>query len=224
MEKIKKALSRSRGILVTDFDRTLTLSGSSLHGAVHVLGEDSGLAMGKDKIFQTLGKSVLSQAKKGQETETFRKMAEDWWREQMELYVREGSSEETLRKAAQLLPPRMETLELLKLCSEEDLPVWIVSAGLGNVIRFWLEIRGFSHKGIRVLANELYYAENLPGAYGEIITPWNKKERFFETADPAEDQKLIFLGDKREDLRWRKNNEDSYLVRGEEIVKIEEFP
>ena len=118
----------------------------------------------------------------------------------------------------------METLELLKLCSEEDLPVWIVSAGLGNVIRFWLEIRGFSHKGIRVLANELYYAENLPGAYGEIITTWNKKERFFETADPAEDQKLIFIGDKREDLRWRKNNEDSYLVRGEEIVKIEEFP
>ena len=64
MEKIKKALSRSRGILVTDFDGTLTLSGSSLHGAVHVLGEDSGLAMGKDRIFQTLGKSVLSQAKK----------------------------------------------------------------------------------------------------------------------------------------------------------------
>lgn len=224
MEKIKKALSRSRGILVTDFDGTLTLSGSSLHGAVHVLGEDSGLARGKDRIFQTLGKSVLSQAKKGQETETFRKMAEDWWREQMELYVREGIREETLRKAAQLLPPRMETLEILKFCSEEDLPVWIVSAGLGNVIRFWLEIRGISHKEIRVLANELYYAENLPGAYGEIITSWNKKERFFETADPAEDQKLIFLGDKREDLRWRKNNEDSYLVRGEEIVKIEEFP
>ena len=87
----------------------------------------------------------------------------------MELYVREEIREETLRKAAQLLPPRIETLELLKLCSEEDLPVWIVSAGLGNVIRFWLEIQGISHKGIRVLANELYYAENLPGAYGRSL-------------------------------------------------------
>lgn len=215
---------RNRGILVTDFDGTLTLSGSSLHGAVYVLGKTSGLAMGKDRVFQTLGKDVLSQAEKGKETETFKKMAEDWWREQMDLYVREEIGEEILRKTAQLLPPRMEILEILKFCAEENLPVWIVSAGLGNVIRFWLEIRGISHKGIRVLANELYYAENLPGAYGEIITPWNKRERFFEAADSPEDQKLIFLGDKREDLRWRENNEDSYLVRGEEIVKIEESP
>lgn len=63
-----------------------------------------------------------------------------------------------------------------------------------------------------------------PQSIREIITPWNKKDKFFETADPAEDQKLIFLGDKREDLRWRKSNEDSYLIRGEEVVKIKEFP
>ena len=215
---------RNRGILVTDFDGTMTLSGSSLHGAVYVLGKTSGLAMGKDRVFQTLGKDVLSQAEKGKETETFKKMAEDWWREQMDLYVREEIGEEILRKTAQLLPPRMEILEILKFCAEENLPAWIVSAGLGNVMRFWLEAGEISWKGLRVLANELYYAEKVPKAYGEIITPWNKKDKFFETADPAEDQKLIFLGDKREDLRWRKSNEDSYLNRGEEVVKIKEFP
>ena len=44
MEKIRETLLRHKGVLVTDFDGTLTLSGSSLHAAVKVLGPDSGLA------------------------------------------------------------------------------------------------------------------------------------------------------------------------------------
>ena len=37
MEKIRETLLRQKGALVTDFDGTLTLSGSSLHAAVKVL-------------------------------------------------------------------------------------------------------------------------------------------------------------------------------------------
>ena len=101
--------------------------------------------------------------------------------------------------------------------------VWIVSAGLGNVIRFWLEAQGIWETGIQVLANELYYAGENPVGYGEILTIWNKRDKFFAVAAPEEEQKLFFLGDKREDLRWRKNNEESYLIQEGEIVKIEEF-
>ena len=223
MNRIKEELLQNRGMLVTDFDRTLTLSGSSLHGAVHVLGENSGLAVGRDRLFQKMGREVLRAAKRGQEKEALNKRAEDWWKEQMELYVREGIGQEVLKKAAELLSPRREALELLEFCRKETLPVWIVSAGLGNVIRFWLEAQGIWETGIQVLANELYYAGENPVGYGEILTIWNKRDKFFAVTAPEEEQKLFFLGDKREDLRWRKNNEESYLIQEGEIVKIEEF-
>ena len=104
MNRIKEELLQNRGMLVTDFDRTLTLSGSSLHGAVHVLGENSGLAVGRDRLFQKMGREVLRAAKRGQEKEALNKRAEDWWKEQMELYVREGIGQEVLKKAASGTP------------------------------------------------------------------------------------------------------------------------
>ena len=69
MNRIKEELLQNRGMLVTDFDGTLTLFGSSLHGAVHVLGETSGLAAGRDRLFQKMGREILHAAKKGQEKE-----------------------------------------------------------------------------------------------------------------------------------------------------------
>ena len=93
MNRIKEELLQNRGMLVTDFDGTLTLFGSSLHGAVHVLGETSGLAAGRDRLFQKMGREILHAAKKGQEKATLNKRAENWWKEQMELYVREGIGE-----------------------------------------------------------------------------------------------------------------------------------
>lgn len=222
MNRIKEGLLRSRGILVTDFDGTLTLSGSSLHGAVHVLGKASGLAAGRDRLFQKMGREILEAAGDRQGKEELYKKAEVWWQKQMELYVREKISEETLKKTAELLPPRREALELLEFCRRESLLVWIVSAGLGNVIRFWLEAQGITENGIRVLANELYYRGKNPAGYGEIVTIWNKNDKFFAAAAPEEERKLFFLGDKKEDLGWRKNNEESYGIREGEIVKIEE--
>ena len=223
MEKIRETLLRHKGALVTDFDGTLTLSGSSLHAAVKVLGPDSGLARGRDLLYNTLGKPLFEEALKGNVNSSLKKQAELWWEKQLELYVTEQVSEEILARAAALLEPRTEILELLRFCLEKEIPVWIVSAGLENVIRFWLEAQGIWETGIQVLANELYYAGENPVGYGEILTIWNKRDKFFAVAAPEEEQKLFFLGDKREDLRWRKNNEESYLIQEGEIVKIEEF-
>ena len=56
-----------------------------------------------------------------------------------------------------------------------------------------------------------------PARYFSIIQLSNSR-----AAAPEEERKLFFLGDKKEDLRWRKNNEESYGIQGGEIVKIEE--
>ena len=206
MEKIRETLLRHKGALVTDFDGTLTLSGSSLHAAVKVLGPDSGLARGRDLLYHTLGKPLFEEALKGNVNSSLKKQAELWWEKQLELYVTEQVSEEILARAAALLEPRTEILELLRFCLEKEIPVWIVSAGLENVIRFWLGQQEIPDEKIRILANR-------PAGQVPVITAWNKKERFFQQAGRSADRYLVFLGDQKEDLYWREENAESFLLR-----------
>ena len=84
-----------------------------------------------------------------------------------------------MARAAALLAPRPESLELLRFCLEKEIPVWIVSAGLENVIRFWLGQQEIPDEKIRILANRIRYREEKPAGQGPVITAWNKKERFF---------------------------------------------
>ena len=212
MEKIRETLLLHKGALVTDFDGTLTLSGSSLHAAVKVLGPDSGLARGRDLLYHTLGKPLFEEALKGNVNSALKKQAELWWEKQLELYVTEQVPEEILARAAALLAPRPESLELLRFCLEKEIPVWIVSAGLENVIRFWLGQQEIPDEKIRILANRRYREEK-PAGQGPVITAWNKKERFFQRAGRSADRYLVFLGDQKEDLYWREENAESFLLR-----------
>ena len=213
MEKIRETLLLHKGALVTDFDGTLTLSGSSLHAAVKVLGPDSGLARGRDLLYHTLGKPLFEEALKGNVNSALKKQAELWWEKQLELYVTEQVPEEILARAAALLAPRPESLDLLRLCLEKEIPVWIVSAGLENVIRFWLGQQEIPDEKIRILANRIRYREEKPAGQGPVITAWNKKERFFQRAGRSADRYLVFLGDQKEDLYWREENAESFLLR-----------
>lgn len=213
MEKIRETLLRHKGVLVTDFDGTLTLSGSSLHAAVKVLGPDSGLARGRDLLYHTLGKPLFEEALKGNVNSALKKQAERWWEKQLELYVTEQVPEKILARAAALLEPRAESLGLLRFCLEKEIPVWIVSAGLENVIRFWLGQQEIPDEKIRILANWIRYREEKPAGQGPVITAWNKKERFFQQAGRSADRYLVFLGDQKEDLYWREENAESFLLR-----------
>lgn len=224
MKGIEEALLEKECLLAADFDGTLTLSGSSMYAAVHVTGPGSGLALGRDRLFQTVGRAVWQEAGEHPEDRGTLRRAAAWWRGQMELYVDEGIPESILRAAAALLPARGEGLELLRFCRRNAIPVWIVSAGLGNVIRFWLENAGFAEDDFHILANELYYEEGKPAGFGKLITPWNKAEEFFTAAGKAAAQTLVLLGDRREDLFWRTEREEDYLVKAEGFFKISGNP
>src|SRR5699024_3017615 len=126
----------------------------------------------------TLGKPLFEEALKGNVNSSLKKQAELWWEKQLELYVTEQVSEEILARAAALLEPRTEILELLRFCLEKEIPVWIVSAGLENVIRFWLGQQEIPDEKIRILANRIRYGEEKPAGQVPVITAWNKKERF----------------------------------------------
>lgn len=212
MERVRKALLRNSGVLVTDFDGTLTVSGSSLHAAVHVLGADSGLARGRDALYCSMGREILDAGSAAAVSEELKARAERWWKKQMELYVEQQIPEKVLEEAAILLKPREEAAELLRYCAGKDLPVWIVSAGLENVIRFWLRRQRISGEEIHVLANRILYRGGKPVGYAETVTSWNKRERFFQRAGTYADQYLVFLGDREADLGWRAERAEGFLI------------
>ena len=66
---------------------------------------------------------------------------------------------------------------------------------------------------IRILANRIRYGEEKPAGQVPVITAWNKKERFFQQAGRSADRYLVFLGDQKEDLYWREENAESFLLR-----------
>lgn len=213
MDKIRKALAQNRGTLVTDFDGTLTLSGSSLQAPVRVLGENSALSRARDELYHSMGKEILDQFLAGKKDRVLMERAELWWREQIRLYVEFGISPEILARAAALLPPRPEAAALLRFCVKNRIPVWIVSAGLENVIRFWLGQQEIDDTEIHVLANRILYREEIPEGCTEPVTVWNKGERFFSQAGKEAAGYLVFLGDQEEDLMWRKERAEGFLIK-----------
>lgn len=209
VEEILEILKTGNWMLVTDFDKTLTERGSSLYAPVKRLGRDSDFGKAREALYQTY-------------KEKLPKKAEEWWREQMELYLREQVQETVLRQAAGLLPERPGCVELLKSCIDWGIPVWIVSAGLGNVIDFWLEERGIPGESLHVLANYLVYRRGKPVAYREIVTAWNKKNLFLEKMKQEEKRRLLQLGDSPEDLCWTSCGK-SFFFTENRIEKCENF-
>lgn len=211
MKKVWESLEAEKSILVCDFDGTLTVSGSSMHAAAKILGAESEYAQERDLLYQRYGWVRLGQG----DGEACKKAAAVWWKEQMELYVRHEIGRETLLRASLTLPPREECVDLLHRCLENDIPVWIVSAGLGNVIENWLEWQGMGDGAIHVLANRILYRNDKPAGYGPVITIWNKAEVFLRCVGRNPERKMVFLGDRKEDVGWREEHSESFLLNKE---------
>lgn len=219
MNKILQALEREDSVLITDFDKTLTLAGSSLNSVGHILGKEGGFSTGRNRLFEKYG--WCRTASKEHALEAY-ETAESWWKAQMELFLIWDVPEEALKKTAESLSPRKELIFLVKNCKKNKKFVWIVSAGLENVIQYWLEYHQISQEGIRILANRLIYEDGHPKGYGELITDWNKKEKFRAAWEKQGAKGFpVFLGDRPVDLDlWSPGI--SFLVgdcKGETIIQ-----
>jgi len=207
VNKVWDALQKENSILVCDFDMTLTTSGSSMHGLVHVLGKDAPFSKDRDRLFQKYGKKLSLDRGIVNEKEDI-----CWWKEQMDLFLKYQITEEMFGEVAKLLPMRQEAVELLKKCQEAKVPVWIVSAGISNVIEAWLEQQGLNASFFQILANRVLFTDGSASGYSRSVIPSGKAKRFLKDVNPAYHQHLVFLGDRMDDLGWRKENAENFLV------------
>lgn len=179
-----------------------------MHAVAKILGPEAEFTQARDGLYQKYGWTLSAE----EEGKTYEEAAEKWWTEQMKLYVRFGIEKSLLLEASRRLPPRKACVELLGKCLEHRIPVWIVSAGIANVIEYWLADRNLRSEEFHILANRLFYHGKKPSGYSEIVTIWNKSEAFFREAGADLEQKLIFLGNHPKDVGWRTENSESFLL------------
>jgi HAD superfamily phosphoserine phosphatase-like hydrolase len=160
-EEIAQRAGHTGLLMVVDFDKTLTKNGpkdlTSWDVATPFLSRES---QEKD---DELCATYLPLEKTGDMTE---EMADYWWDETLNLYVKDKVKVSDIRRhAREHIKFRDGVMKLFMMCRYHDIPIAIVSAGLGDVIE---EVADAARiKPDYIVSTELE-AEN------DVITGWNK--------------------------------------------------
>ncbi|MFA4931174.1 MAG: hypothetical protein WC570_04910 [Patescibacteria group bacterium] len=132
----------------------------------------------------------------------------EWWTRHLELLVEYGLTESKINEIAQLskFSFRSGMDKFIKLTSRNNIPVVIMSAGMGNMIDRRLAMAGFDWGNIYVVANYLDFDQKgqMKGIKGEVIHSLNKYETtlthypWYENI--ASRKNVILLGDSVDDV------------------------
>lgn len=200
-------------IVVCDFDGTLTTAGSdvTMNAMAKYLGYDSPFAKARDELYRTYAPQLAEAAEGEKET-----LERKWWNGQMSLFLRYPVAPESFTEALGKLDFRLRTEaeELLRFCEERDIAVFIVSAGLGNLIIPILAYSGHLSGNLRVLSNFVRYEDGKAVSYTAPVTPSNKGFHLRMELDAFDDYYAVVFGNREEDLTLLPP-EDSMAIRVE---------
>jgi len=178
MKKIEK-INNDNIHIVSDFDLTLTAPGS----------ESSWSVFSKSGV---LGRAFIDEADalvkryhvlELDETIDFKKKfayMDEWWQKEFSLFIKYGLTEELLEEALNKAPIffRDGAKEFLKKMNENDVPVIIISGGIGNIIEKVLERNGCNFDNIHMLANFIEFEGAVATKLkGKMIHVLNKNEQ-----------------------------------------------
>ncbi|MCQ2452691.1 MAG: HAD-IB family phosphatase [Oscillospiraceae bacterium] len=186
-------------IVICDFDGTITTADSdkTMNAMAKYCGYDSEFAKARDALYQ----EYAPQVEKAEGDEK-RKLERKWWTAQMNLLQKAPLTPEAYVDAANKLnfTIREEAAELLAYCEEHEIPVFVVSAGLGNLAIPLLAFSGNLSMNMRVLSNFVRYEEGKAISYTPVVTPSNKSDHLFMELSFHDKYYAVIFGDKNSDL------------------------
>lgn len=176
-EKISKWNDKDFYIL-TDFDRTIT-SGDSNSSWGILSGNNFNEEYEKERkklhnYYRPLEiDSNISFEEKN-------KLMEEWWIKHINLLIKYKISEDIVKNALNdnnLMKFRKGAKDFLKNMYERNIPVIIISAGIGNFIEQFLIKNNCYYKNIYIISNFIKFENNIAvGIKGNIIHSFNKNE------------------------------------------------
>lgn len=215
--------------ILTDFDRTITSADSYV--SWDILSKNN--LVSNDYIIE-----VNNLYKRYRPIEINENLSEeirskhmiDWWNEEIKLFFKYGLTEDIINEASanmDLISFRDGGKEFLKNMKDRNIPVIIISAGIGNFIEKFLEHNNCYFDNIFVLSNFLKFYENhIIGFNSDIIHSLNKNvvslpNNIKDLLDLRNN--IILMGDNVADINMVKyNDRDNALKIGflEENVDI----
>lgn len=206
LERIKDWETDSIYIL-TDFDRTIT-SGNS---------ESSWSILSKSNM---VPKEYIEESQKFfnyyrpfeiDETldyETKSKLMTEWWNKHIGLFVKYQLSEDVINKATRnlrVMSFRDDAREFLENMKDRNIPVIMISAGIGNFIEQFLIENDCNFDNIYIVSNFLKFENGIAtGVLGNLIHSLNKNEVSLPNEIKrliAHRKNIILLGDSIADIR-----------------------
>jgi 5'-nucleotidase len=190
--------------LLVDFDRTLTLDGPNKASIISLLRSElsSALPSYKKKALELKEKYIGYENNPDLDLEVRLKMLEQWWCEHFELMIAEGLTEDLVNECIDNHEFKFRDgfKELNEFVKDAEVPLAIMSAGVGNMIKRVLQNQGFWHEGIHIISNEMIFDKNglMVSYHKPVIHTLNKKEKIIEgdlSKILANRKNVILMGD-----------------------------
>ncbi len=211
-QKIKEG-GVERFHIITDFDRTLT-SGK-------IAGKRTASIISQLRSGNFLSEAYSAEAHKLYdhyrpiETDTSLSLEErsaqmdQWWQEHFDLLSRSGLTKSVLEQVVKERPRifRPGALAFFDLCKKLAIPVVIMSASMGDMIKLYLEAEGKLSSNIHIVSNLLEFDEkgSVIGVKKPIVHSLNKQEVLVKSIpdvyDAVKERKnVLLMGDGLGDL------------------------
>lgn len=199
--KVMDSAGNKEIIVVCDFDGTITTADSdvTMNAIAKYLGYDSPLAQERTALYEEYGKYLDSSYA---DSTTRYKMQNKWWSAQMELFKKHNIAPESFTAAGGKLnfTLRKDACDMFAFCDKNDIPVFIVSSGLGNMIIPLLAFSGNLSGNMRVISNFVRYNEDKPVSYTPVVTPMNKSSHLALELEPFDNYYAVVFGNEQSDL------------------------
>lgn len=178
LERIKNWHNESLYI-VMDFDRTITIGSSD--GSWGILSDKNLLPKEYALERQTLYNYYRSiEMDKNLDFETKNKFMHEWWNKHINLFIKYKLPEEVVKKATNnpnIMTFRKGAKTFLKTMNKKNIPVIIISAGIGNFIEQFLIKNNCDFDNIYILSNFIKFQKKIAvGMTDNIIHSLNKDE------------------------------------------------
>ena len=206
LERIKDWEDDSIYVL-TDFDRTITLGNSD--SSWSILSKSNMVPAEyieeRQKLFDYYRPFEIDETL---DYDTKSKLMVDWWNKHIGLFVKYRLSEEVINNATKNLKVmsfRDGAREFLKNMKDRNIPVIIISAGIGNFIEQFLIKNNCNFDNIYIVSNFLKFENGIAtGVSDNVIHSLNKNEVSLPNNVKeliANRNNIILLGDSTSDIR-----------------------
>jgi len=202
--------------VVSDWDRTLTKARTEdgqdatsysviAHGAY--LGEAYRVEM--DRLYARYRPIEISQTISHRKKQ---KAMRDWWAAALAMMQKYGLTENIIEDIAirDFMRLRDGSIDLFKILSDREIPLSILSAGIGNVISKFLKVRSLLTSNVTITANKLIFDTHgsVAGFCEPVIHSFNKARH---ASTPR--RYVLLLGDTIEDAQMVNDADADSVIR-----------